>query len=123
MNKRLYVGNLPFDAEESALQTFFETDGRKVASVKIVTDQWSGKSRGFGFVELETEQDAESAVQTLNGKEWMGRALVINEAREKGAGFRSNKGGFGSGRRSFEGGGGGSGERNFRGGRQRQARW
>src|SRR5258706_11923936 len=100
MNKKLYIGNLPFDVQESSLKEMFEADGRHVASVQIITDRDTGRSRGFGFVEFETTEDAQSALQTFNGKELNGRALVVNEAREQTRG--GGRGGFGGG-----GGGGG----------------
>jgi len=102
MNKKLYVGNLPFDAEESQLQDLFAGEGRQVSSVRILNDKQTGRSRGFGFVEMATPEDAQKAIEALNGKEFMGRPLTVNEAREPregGGGFRGgNRGGFGGGR-------------------------
>ncbi len=104
MSKKLYVGNLPFDAQESALKAMFETDGRQVASVQIITDRDTGRSRGFGFVEFENGEDARKAIDAVNGKDFGGRALTVNEAREQtrngggsrgGSAGRSNGGGFG----------------------------
>jgi RNA recognition motif-containing protein len=115
MNKKLYVGNLPFSADETAMREMFGADNRKVASVQIISDRETGRSRGFGFVEFETEQDAESAIQAFNGKEWQGRPLVVNEARAQTKGPRM--GGFGGGGGGGFGGGG-------RGGRSNRApRW
>lgn len=111
MNKKLYVGNLPFTAEESQLEALFGSDGRQVASVRILSDRETGRSRGFGFVEMATPEDAEKAIQALHGHEFMGRALTVNEAREQaprtGGGGRGGFGGGGG--RGFGGGGGGGG--------------
>jgi len=80
MGKRLFVGNLPYNASDAELQEHFAAAG-SVESAKIITDKFSGRSKGFGFVEMATDADAENAVSTLNGKEMNGRALVVNEAR------------------------------------------
>jgi len=101
MGTRLYVGNLPFDTDESQLRALFQEGGRQVSEVKIITDRDTGRPRGFAFVEMGSQADAEAAVSTLNGREFGGRALTVNEAREQ-APRRS--GGFG-------GGGGGRGGR------------
>lgn len=121
MNKKLYVGNLPFTAEESQLQALFAGDGRQVASVRILSDRETGRSRGFGFVEMATPEDAQKAIEALNGHDFMGRALTVNEAREQaprgsgggGYGGGGGRGGFGGGggRGGFGGGGGGRGGR------------
>jgi RNA recognition motif-containing protein len=90
MNLKLYVGNLPFGASEEALKQLFAEVG-EVQSVKIVTDAYSGRSRGFGFVEMATEADAEKAVSQLNGRSFMERTLTVNEARpqkKRGGEFR-----------------------------------
>ena len=112
MGNRLYVGNLPFDATEKQVRSFVEGEGRTVTAVKIVTDRDTGRSRGFAFVDLENADQAQKAIADLNGKDFGGRALVVNEAQDKGpskggSGFRSAfsdkdhardqaKGGFGS---------------------------
>jgi RNA recognition motif-containing protein len=83
MGTRIYVGNLPFDATEEQLQTLFGEGGRQVESVKIVTDRDTGRSRGFGFVEMANQGDTTAAINSLNGKEMGGRALTVNEARER----------------------------------------
>ncbi|MBN2055805.1 RNA-binding protein [bacterium] len=83
MNNKVFVGNLPFDVSEDALRDFFEADGHRVESVRIITDRFTGRSRGFGFVELEEGDDVQRAITSLNGKELMGRSLVINEANER----------------------------------------
>ena len=111
MGNRLYVGNLPFDATEKQIRQAIEGSGRKVTSIKIVADKDTGRSRGFAFVDLENAEQAQQAIAELNGKDFGGRALVVNEAQDRGpksgAGFRSaftdkghardqSKGGFGS---------------------------
>ena len=103
MGTRLYVGNLPFDTNEAQLRTLFSEGGRQVNEVKIITDRDTGRPRGFAFVEMASQADAEAVVNALNGREFGGRALTVNEAREQ-APRRS--GGFGGG-----GGGGGRGGR------------
>lgn len=104
MGTRLYVGNLPFDTNESQLRALFQEGGRQVSEVKIITDRDTGRPRGFAFVEMGSQADAEAAVSALNGREFGGRALTVNEAREQ-APRRS--GGFGAG------GGGGRGRRGY----------
>ncbi|MDR3608058.1 MAG: RNA-binding protein [Oligoflexia bacterium] len=108
MTKKLYVGNLPFGAEDQQLEALFAADGRQVASVRILTDRETGRSRGFGFVEMATEDDAQKAIQALNGHEFMGRPLTVNEAREQAprSGGGGGRGGFGGGDRGGRGGGG-----------------
>jgi RNA recognition motif-containing protein len=112
MGNRLYVGNLPFDATEKQIRSFVEGDGRTVTAIKIVTDRDTGRSRGFAFVDLENADQAQRAIAELNGKDFGGRALVVNQAQDKGpskggSGYRSAfadkahareqvKGGFGS---------------------------
>lgn len=117
MNKKLYVGNLPFTAEEAQLEALFASDGRQVASVRIMSDRETGRSRGFGFVEMASPEDAQKAIEALNGHDFMGRALTVNEAREqqpRSGGFGG--GGGGGGRGGFGGGGGGRGGRGGGGG-------
>jgi len=82
--KTIYVGNLPFDATEDQVRELFEQYG-KVQSVKLVSDRETGRPRGFGFVEMEGA-DADSAIGALNGQQFGGRSLRINEARERGGG-------------------------------------
>lgn len=120
MGTRLYVGNLPFNTDEPSLRALFEQDGRKVTEVKLVTDRDTGRSRGFGFVEMATDEDAKGAVETFNGHNFGGRSLTVNEARERprggaggggggygGGGGRSGGGGYGGGGGGYGGGGGG----------------
>jgi RNA recognition motif-containing protein len=102
MTKKLYVGNLPFAADEAGLRAHFEADGRKVDSVKIMMDRETGRSRGFAFVEMSTPEEAQQVIAALNNKDFMGRPLMINEAREQaprpGSGFGGPRpGGFGGG--------------------------
>ena len=83
MGTRLYVGNLPFDTDEAQLRTLFQEGGRQVAEVKIITDRDTGRPRGFAFVEMVSQEDADAAINALNGREVGGRALTVNEARER----------------------------------------
>ena len=113
----IFVGSLPFKIEESELQEIFEEYG-EVASVKIITDRATGRSKGFGFVEMPNEEEAKKAIEELNNAEVEGRTIVVNKAEEKkegsrpaGGGFRAGGGGGGGFRGGNSGGGGG-----FRGG-------
>ena len=83
MGTRLYVGNLPFSTDEDAIRDLFGQNGRTVTEVKIVTDRDTGRPRGFGFVEMGSQADADAAIDELSGYELGGRALVVNEARER----------------------------------------
>jgi RNA recognition motif-containing protein len=80
---RLFVGNLPFSADEQQIRELFEQDGRTVTEVKLITDRDTGRPRGFGFVEMGSSEDADGAVRDLNGQDFGGRALTVNEARER----------------------------------------
>lgn len=121
MAAKLYVGNLPYSATEDGLKTHFSSAG-SVASVKIIIDRETGRSKGFGFVEMESDDGAQSAVSQLDGQEFEGRSLRVSEAKpqpereSRGGGG----GGFGGGRSGggFGGGGGnrGGGDRGPRGG-------
>ncbi len=94
MSQKLYVGNLPFGASEEALKNLFAEAGT-VESVKIIVDTYSGRSRGFGFVEMASKEEGEKAISLLNGKTFMERALVVNEAKpqkKKGGEFRGGGG-------------------------------
>ena len=108
MSIRLYVGNLPFSVSEQDLEDLFSRSGQ-VESTNIVTDRDTGRSRGFAFVEMGSREEADNAIQALNGFEIAGRALTVNEARPKEN--RSPRGGGfgGGGGRGFGGGGGGRG--------------
>jgi len=94
MGNRIYVGNLPFSADESTVKSLFEQNDRSVTEVKLITDRDTGRPRGFGFVEMANSEDADKAISELNGYTMDGRALTVNEARE-----RSEGGGGGGGRR------------------------
>ena len=78
--KKLYIGNLPFSATENELQTLFGELG-EVTSAAIITDKMTGRSRGFGFVEMTNDEEADQAIEKFNGHEMDGRPLVVNEAR------------------------------------------
>jgi cold-inducible RNA-binding protein len=128
MGKKLYVGNLPFSATEGSISDLFSQIGG-VDSVRLITDRDSGRSKGFGFVEMASDEDAEKAIAELNGKEFEGRALTVNEARPQeprtgggggGGGFRGGRGGGGGG--GGFGGGGGGGRGGFGGGGGRGGR-
>ena len=88
MGNRLYVGNQPFSADESAVRALFEQNERTVEEVKLITDRDTGRPRGFGFVEMGNSEDADKAVSELNGHEMEGRSLTVNEARERTGGDR-----------------------------------
>ena len=100
---KIYVGNLPFDATEKDLQEAFGAFGQ-VETVNIIKDSYTGKSRGFGFVEMPTGAEAQSAINDMNGKDLKGRTLKVNEARSRTEG---HGGGGDRGRRRPGGGGGG----------------
>jgi RNA recognition motif-containing protein len=112
----IYVGNLSFGTNEEELQELFGAYGQ-VASAAIIKDRYSGESRGFGFVEMPNRTEAEAAIAALNGKDFKGRNLNVNEARPRedrprGGGFqRGGGGGRGRGERRGGGGGGGGGSR------------
>lgn len=101
---KLYVGNLPFSASEDELRELFGGYGTP-QHVTVVVDRTSGRSRGFGFVEYDDPTAAQAAVQGLNGREFGGRTLVVNEARAENSGSRGFGGGFGGGRRDDRGAG------------------
>lgn len=83
MTTRLYVGNLSFDSTEETITQAFSQDSRRVKSVSVVTDRDTGRPRGFAFVEMETAEDAQAAIQALDGAEVDGRRLRVNEAQER----------------------------------------
>jgi cold-inducible RNA-binding protein len=103
MGKKLYVGSIPFNATEESLRELFSGIG-EVESVKIITDADTGRSKGFGFIEMSSAEDAKKAIEQLNGTKFMERALIVNEARpqqpREGRGFGGGRGGFGQGRGS-----------------------
>jgi len=124
MGTRLYVGNLSFQTTEDSLRAAFGGDGRQVTEVKIMLDRDTGRSRGFAFVEMATDQDAQNAIQAMNGADLDGRPLKVNEAqpRQDGGGRGGcgggggGRGGYGGGGRGGYGGGGGGGGRGGYGG-------
>jgi len=104
MGKKLYVGNLSYDVDSSALGEMFTAHGT-VESSQIITDRDTGQSKGFGFVEMSSDKEAQGAIAALNGQDHGGRALTVNEAKPK----ESRSGGGGGGSRGGYGGGGGGG--------------
>lgn len=111
MGNKLYVGNLSYEVNDGSLQELFAPHGT-VRSAKVITDRDSGRSKGFGFVEMGSDQEAQAAIAAMNGKAVDGRNLTVNEARPKEeGGGRGGRGGFGGG-----GGGGGRGGRGGGGG-------
>jgi RNA recognition motif-containing protein len=102
MGSKLYVGNIPYTATADELRTLFAGSGRSVKSVEIVTDRDTGRSRGFAFVTMASDEEARTAAAELNGQQMGGRALTVNEARER----EARPGGGGGGRGGFGGGGG-----------------
>ena len=95
MGTRLYVGNLPFSADESAVRSLFEQNERTVEEVKLITDRDTGRPRGFGFVEMGNSEHADQAIRDLNGHDMDGRQLTVNEARERSGGGGGGGGGGG----------------------------
>jgi RNA recognition motif-containing protein len=137
MGKKLYVGNLSYTVDSSELEQLFAQHGQ-VVSAQIINDRDTGRSKGFGFVEMGTDQEAQAAIAALNGQQHNGRALTVNEARPReergggggggggggrgyggGGGGRGFGGGGGGGRGGGYGGGGGRGDRGDRGNRDR----
>lgn len=113
MGKKLYVGNLPYTTSDSDLQQLFAQHGT-VASAQVIMDRDTGRSKGFGFVEMASDSEAQAAINGLHGKDMAGRPLTVNEARPK-----ENKGfggGGGGGRGGYGGGGGGGGRGGYGGG-------
>lgn len=109
MAKKIYVGNLPYSVDDAALHAKFAEFGQ-VDSARVIMDRESGRSKGFGFVEMASDSDADNAINGLNGKDLQGRALNVSEARPQAPreGGGGGRGGFGGGR---GGGGGGRGGR------------
>src|SRR5947208_3903998 len=126
MSTKLYVGNLAFQTTSEELQELFAQAGT-VQSASVVEDRDTGRSRGFGFVEMSSNEEAAAAIDQFNGKEVNGRALKVNEAKPRenrggggGRGFSGGRGGFGGNR---GGGGGGGGNRGGNYGGHREPRW
>jgi RNA recognition motif-containing protein len=99
MGAKIYVGGLPYSTTEQQLSDLFAAHG-SVASARIITDKFTGQSRGFGFVEMSSDSEAQAAIAALNGTELGGRTLTVNEARpqEPRSGGGGGRGGFGGGR-------------------------
>ena len=122
MGRRLYVGNLPYSATEDQLTELFTRAG-KVETVRVMRDMATGRARGFAFVEMSSDDEAQKAITDFHEQQMDGRALVVNEARPK------PEGGFGGGGggRGYGGGGGGGGrgpdDGDFSGGRRKEPRW
>jgi RNA recognition motif-containing protein len=122
MGRKLYVGNLAYSVTETDLQEMCGAFGT-VQSAQVIMDRDTGRSKGFGFVEMGSDQEAQAAITGLNGKEVDGRTLTVNEARPKedrgggGGGGRGpgggGRGGYGGGRGGYGGGGGGGGGRRY----------
>ena len=106
MNKKLYVGNLGYNVSKNDLEEMFSAHGT-VISAQVITDRESGRSKGFGFVEMGSDKEAQAAITALNGKNVDGRDLIVNEARPQES--RGGGGGGGGGRRGGGGGFGGGG--------------
>src|SRR3954469_20186146 len=113
MGKKLYVGNLSYDTTDSALEQLFAAFG-SVQSAQVIMDRDTGRSKGFGFVEMSSDAEAQAAIAGLSGKEVGGRSLTVNEAKPRedrggggGGGGRGGYGGGGGGRGGYGGGGGG----------------
>ncbi len=102
MSKKLYIGNLGYDVDNRDLQQKFATYGT-VVSAQVITDRETGRSKGFGFVEMDSDQEAQAAITALAGKSLWGRSLIVNEARPK----EDRSSGFGSSRRGLGGHGAG----------------
>ncbi len=107
MGTKLFVGNLSYNVSDSTLEQLFAPHGT-VRSAQVVLDRDTGRSKGFGFVEMSSEEEAQAALTALNGKEVEGRAITVNEARAKeSGGSRGSRGGYGGGGGGGYGGGGG----------------
>jgi RNA recognition motif-containing protein len=114
MGKKLYVGNLSYEVTDSALEQMFAGHGT-VQSAQVIMDRDTGRSKGFGFVEMSSDQEAQNAIQALHGQQVGGRSLTVNEARPR---EDRGGGGGGGGGRGFGGGGGGRGGYGGGGGRR-----
>lgn len=108
MGKKLYVGNMSYDVDSSALEQMFAPHGT-VESAQVITDRDTGRSKGFGFVEMGSDAEAQTAISAMNGQEHDGRALTVNEAKPKENRSGGGGGGYGGGGGGRSGGGGGYG--------------
>lgn len=127
MGKKLYVGNLSYDVNDADLEQLFAQHG-SVQSAQVIQDRMTGRSKGFGFVEMASDEEAQAAIAALNGKDYSGRALTVNEAKPReergGSGGGGGRGGYGGGGgrggsgggRGGYGGGGGGGRGGYGGG-------
>ena len=124
MGSKLYVGNLSYNTTSSDLEQLFAQHG-SVQSAEVISDRDTGRSKGFGFVQMGTDEEAQAAIAALNGQQHDGRALTVNEAkpredRPRGGGGGGGRGGFGGGggggRGGYGGGGGGGGRGGYGGG-------
>jgi len=106
MAKKIYVGNLPWSTTSASLEALFSAHGT-VSSAEVISDRETGRSRGFGFVEMDSDDACQRAIQALNGTEVDGRAITVNEARERAPRSGGGGGGYGGGGRGGRGGGGG----------------
>ena len=125
MSTRIYVGNLSYQTTSEELSQLFGQVG-EVASASVVQDRETGRSRGFGFVEMSNRDEAEQAIEQFNGADFQGRNLTVNEARpreERGGGGRGGYGGGGGSRGGYGGGGGRGGSYGGGGGRGRDSRY
>lgn len=111
MGKRLYVGNLSYSTTEDSLRSAFAEDGRVVDDVHVMMDRETGRPRGFGFVEMGSDEDAQAAIAAWDGQDLDGRSLRVNEAQERKPRSGGFGGGGGGGHRGGRGGGGGGGYR------------
>jgi len=89
---KLYVGNMNFDTSEEDLRGYFEQNGITPTSVTVIKDRYTGKAKGFGFVEVNSQEDMQKAIQALNSKEFGGRTLTVNEAKPRKEGFDGGSG-------------------------------
>jgi cold-inducible RNA-binding protein len=115
VGKKLYVGNLPYQVGDAELEQLFSEFG-SVQSVQVIHDRDTGRSKGFGFVEMGSDQEAQAAIQSLHDQEVNGRRLTVNEAKPReprsgGGGYGGGGGGYGGGGGGYGGGGGGRGGR------------
>jgi RNA recognition motif-containing protein len=112
MGRRLYVGNLSYNVDSSELQQLFAQHGT-VTSAEVISDRMTGRSKGFGFVEMGSDEEAQAAIAALNGQDHGGRALTVNEAKPREERSGGGGGGYGGGRRDNRGGGGGGGRNRY----------
>ena len=117
MGRKLYVGNLPYDTDETQLQSLFSQAGT-VDTVSVVRDKMTGRARGFAFVEMSSDEEAQAAIKQFNEADLGGRPMTVNEAKPQGSGGGGFGGGGGRGGGGFGGGRGGNG-----GGRRSEPRW